>query len=150
MKFRHEIIIDADLETVWAAFDNPANMKAWQPTLESFTRKSGEDGQPGAVAELVYDENGRKVRLLETITERREPHFMAGTYESDAGNALIVNHFEAAGDGRTRWTMYGNHTFKGVFRVLGLFVAGSIRRRNETMMNNFKLLAETQKAERGT
>lgn len=149
MKFRHEIIIDADPKTVWATFDNPANMKAWQPTLESFTRISGEDGKPGAVAELVYDENGRKVTLIETITERREPHFMAGTYESDAGNALIVNHFEDAGDGGTRWTMYGNHTFKGIFRLLGLFVAGSIRKRNEAMMNNFKLLAETQEAERG-
>ena len=149
MKFRHEIIIDADQQTVWATFDNTTNMKAWQPTLESFTRKSGEDGQPGAVAELVYDENGRKVTLVETVTERREPHFMAGTYESDAGNALIVNHFEDAGDGKTRWTMYGNHTFKGIFRLLGLFVAGSIRRRNEAMMNNFKLLAETQEAERG-
>ena len=148
MKFRHEIIIDADLEKVWATFDNPANMKAWQPTLESFTRKSGEDGQPGAVAELVYNESGRKVTLVETVTERREPHFMAGTYESDAGNALIVNHFEDSGDGRTRWTMYGNHTFRGIFRLLGLFVAGSIRKRNETMMNNFKLLAETQEAER--
>ncbi len=149
MKFRHEIIIDADQKTVWATFDNPANMKAWQPTLESFTRKSGEDGQPGAVAELVYEEDGRKVTLIETITERREPHFMAGAYESDAGNALIVNHFEGAGDGRTRWTMYGNHTFKGIFRLLGLFVAGSIRKRNEAIMNNFKLLAETQEAERG-
>ena len=149
MKFRHEIIIDADQQTVWATFDNPSNMKAWQPTLESFTRKSGEDGQPGAIAELVYDENGRKVTLKETITERREPHFLAGTYESDAGNALIVNHFEDAGDGRTRWTMYGNHSFRGIFRLLGLFVAGSIRKRNETMMNNFKLLAETKRAERG-
>lgn len=149
MKFRHEIIIDADPQRVWAAFDNTGNMKAWQPTLESFTRKSGEDGQPGAVAELVYHENGRKVTLVETITERREPHFIAGIYESDAGNALIVNHFEDAGDGCTRWTMYGNHTFRGIFRLLGLFVAGSIRKRNEAMMNNFKLFAETQEAERG-
>lgn len=149
MKFRHEIIIDADPQTVWATFDNPANMKAWQPTLESFTRRSGEDGQPGAVAELVYDEDGRKVRLVETITERREPHFMAGTYESDVGNALIVNHFEDAGDGRTRWTMHGNQAFRGIYRLLGLFVAASVRKRNEAMMNNFKLFAETREAERG-
>ena len=113
MKFRHEIIIDADQRSVWETFDNPENLKAWQPTLESFTRKSGEDGQPGAVAELVYDENGRKVTLIETITERREPHFMAGTYESDAGNALIVNHFEDTGDGRSRWAMYGKHSRDG-------------------------------------
>jgi uncharacterized protein YndB with AHSA1/START domain len=141
-------VIDADRESVWAIFDDPENMRAWQPTLESFERKSGEDGQPGAVAELVYDEKGRKVKLVETITERREPHFMAGTYESDVGNALIVNHFEDAGDGRTRWVMYANHSFRGVFRFLGIFFAGAIRRRNEEMMNNFKLFAETQRAER--
>ena len=148
MKFRHEIVIDADQASVWMAFDDPGNMKAWQPTLESYSRKSGQDGQPGAVAELVYDENGRSVKLVETITERREPHFMAGTYESDVGNALIVNHFEDAGDGRTRWVMYGNHTFMGVLRFLGLFFAGAIRRRNEDMMNNLKLIAEPKKAER--
>ena len=147
MKFRHEIVIDADQQSVWAAFDDPASMKAWQPTLESFTRKSGEDGQPGAVAELVYDEKGRKVTLIETVTERREPHFMAGTYESNMGNALIVNHFEDVGNGRTHWVMYGNHSFRGIFRVLGIFFAGEVRRRNEQMMNNFKLFAETKQAE---
>jgi carbon monoxide dehydrogenase subunit G len=147
MKFRHEIIIDAEQRSVWATFDNPQNMKAWQPTLESFTRKSGEDGQPGAVAELVYDEKGRKVKLIETVTERRAPHFMAGTYESNMGNALIVNHFEDVGNGRTRWVMYGNHSFRGIFRVLGIFFAGEIRKRNEHMMNNFKLFAETKQAE---
>jgi uncharacterized protein YndB with AHSA1/START domain len=148
MKFRHEIVIDVDQESVWTAFDDPGNMMAWQPALESYSRKSGRDGQPGAVAELVYDENGRSVKLIETITERREPHFMAGTYESDVGNALIVNHFEDAGDGRTRWVMYGNHSFRGIFRFLGLFFATAIRKRNADMMNNFKLFAETKQAER--
>ena len=72
---------------------------------------------------------------------------MAGTYESDVGNALIVNHFEDAGNGRTRWVMYGNHSFRGLFRFLGIFFVGKIRRRNEDIMNNFKLFAETKNAE---
>jgi hypothetical protein len=148
MKFRHEIVINADQDAVWAAFEDPENIKAWQPTLESFALRSGDAYQPGTVAELVYEENGRKVMLTETITERREPHFLAGTYESPTGSALIVNHFEDAGDGRTRWAMYGNHSFKGILRVIGIFFAGSIRKRNEEMMNNFKLLAEKKRAER--
>ena len=115
MKFRHEIVIDADQQSVWEAFDDPAN---------------------------------NKVTLIDTVTERREPHFMAGTCESNVGNALIVNHFEDAGDGRTRWAMYGNHSFSGIFRFLGIFYAGSIRKRNEDMMHNFKLFAETKQAER--
>jgi hypothetical protein len=44
--------------------------------------------------------------------------------------------------------MYGNQSFKGIFRVIGIFCAGSIQRRNEAMMNSFKLLAETKQAER--
>jgi carbon monoxide dehydrogenase subunit G len=50
MKFRHEIVIDADQGWVWAAFDDPENLKGWQPALESFKRGSGKGGQPGAVA----------------------------------------------------------------------------------------------------
>ena len=53
MKFRHEIIIDADQASLWTAFDDPENLSAWQPTLASYTRQSGEEGQPGAFAELV-------------------------------------------------------------------------------------------------
>ena len=44
--------------------------------------------------------------------------------------------------------MYGNHSVKGVFRFLGIFFAGSVRKRNEELMNNFKLFAETRQAER--
>jgi len=146
MKFSNAIVIAVDRSAVWAAFDNPGNMRRWQPTLESFTHRSGQPGQPGAVTELVYNENGRRIRLIETVTERREACFLAGSYESDAGNALIVNHFEDADDGGTRWVMYANHSFKGIFRLLSIFFAGSIRRRNEEMMNNFKLFAETEHA----
>jgi len=146
MKTQYQIEIDADRETVWKLFDDPGSLRAWQPTLESFTHKSGTPGQPDAVSELVYNENGRRVTLVETVTECREPDFLAGLYESPVGKALVVNHFTDAGPGRTRWTMYSNQQFTGIWRLLSLFLAGSIRRRNEDMMNNFKLLAESRNA----
>ncbi|MCK5325884.1 MAG: SRPBCC family protein [Woeseiaceae bacterium] len=148
MKFSIDIVIDVSLDAVWQLFDNPDNMKKWQPTLESFTHKSGDPGQSGAVAELIYDEKGRKIPIIETVTERREPHFMAGTYESAMGKAIIVNHFEEVEENRTRWVMYTNHTFNGIFKLLSIFFGGSIRKRNEEVMNNFKLFAETEQAER--
>ncbi len=95
MKLKFETVIDADVDSVWAAFDNPDNMSRWQQNLESFNHISGEPGQPGAVSELVYDEKGKKVVLTKEITERRAPNFMAGAYESLMGTTLIVNHFEA-------------------------------------------------------
>ena len=87
-------------------------------------------------------------RMIHTVTERREPHFIAGTYESATVRAVIVNHFEDAGEGQTHWTMYANHTFKGIYKFLGIFFGGRIRKDHEEIMNNFKLHTETAQAGR--
>lgn len=144
MKFRTEVTIDADIDTVWRAFDNPDNLSCWQPTLKSFTPKSGVPGQPGAVSEVIYEEKGRTIAMTETITERREPHFLAGFYNSSHGVALIVNHFESVGDGRTRWVGYTNHSFQGIMKIMAIFVQRSIRERIENDMQRFKLFVESE------
>ena len=146
MKVQTQVLIDADIETVWRAFDNPDNMARWQPTLKSFTHKSGKAGQPGAVSELLYDENGRDVLLTETITERREPDFLAGTYESKWGTTVIVNHFERIGEQQTRWVSYSRHSFRGIMRFLAIFMRGSMCKRADDDMQRFKLLVESQAA----
>ncbi len=121
-------------------------MNRWQQNLESFKLVSGEPGQPGAVSELVYDEKGKKVVMKETITERRQPDFLAGTYESPMGKALIVNHFEAVDQDSTRWSAWCNVTFQGLMKVMSLFVGGAIRKRTEADMLRFKLMVETDQA----
>lgn len=147
MKLKAEIIIDADRDTVWQAFDNPDNMSKWQPTLKSFTHQSGQPGQPGAVSELVYEENGREIVMTERVSERRQPDFMAGSYESKWGTALIVNHFEKVGDKQTRWVSYWNQTFSGFLRLLTPFMRGSMRKRLDDDMQRFKFLVESEAVE---
>lgn len=147
MKVTNEVTIDADRSTVWREFDNPDNLSKWQPTLKSFTHKSGTPGEPGAVSEVVYDENGRDVVMTETMTEKREPDFMAGFYDSAWSKAVIVNHFATVDEARTRWTIHANHQFKGIFKILGLFFRKSIHRRTEEWMQRFKLLVESKVAE---
>ena len=87
-------------------------------------------------------------QMIHNVTERREPHFIAGTYESVTGRAVIVNHFEDAGNGQTHWTMYVNHTFKGIYKFLSIFFGAKIRNHHEEIMNNFKLYTETAQAGR--
>ena len=146
MKLKFETVIDADLASVWAAFDNPDNMMRWQQNLESFSHISGKRGQPGAVSELVYDEKGKKVVLREEITERREPNFLAGFYESPMGKTVIVNHFEEVREDSTRWTSWCNFTFQGFMKIMSFFVSGVIRKRTEADMARFKLMVETDQA----
>lgn len=146
MKHKVEIFIDADVATVWRMFDDPDNMAKWQPALRSFTHKSGVPGQPDAVSELVYDENGKDVMMTETITARREKSFLGATYESDWGKVVVFNHFEETDEGRTRWTSNLNYSFKGFMKIMALFMHNSIRGRSDRDMNRFKLLVETESA----
>lgn len=149
MKLKFDIEIDARIDEVWAAFDNPDNMSRWMQNFHSFTPTSGEPGQPGSVAELVFDENGKKVVLKETVTERRDPDLMAGSYESPHGSTLIVNHFEPLDSGRTRWSSWCNFTFKGFMKFMSFFIAGTIRKRTEGDMQRFKLMLESDLAGAG-
>lgn len=146
MKLKMEQVIDADLDTVWAAFDNPDNLPRWHRNLTSFRHVSGDAGQPGAVSELTYREDGRNVVFTETITERRQPDFLAGTYESPMSKSLIVNHFDAIDDNATRWTVWCNFSFTGFMRVMSLFVFDKIRERMEGDMERFKLMVESDRA----
>ena len=146
MKMKYEAEIRASRDLVWATFDDPDNLSRWQPTLESYTHMAGEPGQPGAVSELVYDENGKKVTMTETVTERRKPHFMAGTYDNDWATSRIVNHFEEIDDNTTRFISYTNMNFKGIMKIMSVFVSRLIRARAEADLNRFKLLVETEAA----
>lgn len=148
MRCRNEIVIDADRETVWCSFEDRGKTGLWQPTLQSFTCKSGTPGEPGQVAELVYLENGREVVMTETLTEKRRPDFTAATYESSFGHATVVNHFAAIDARRTRWTIYSNYRFKGIMRVMSLLFRKSINARLDDRMQRFKLLVETEVAGR--
>lgn len=146
MKLNLEQTIHADLQTVWSAFNNSANKGRWQQNFESLTHKSGSRGQPGAVSELIFNEGKKKIVLKETITERRDPDFLACTYESSQGKTIIVNHFSAIDNTSTRWFSWCNFTFSGPMKFTAFFIAGSIEKRIAADMQRFKLLVETDEA----
>ena len=143
MKLKVEVIIDADREIVWRHFDDPDKLSKWQPTLESHRYVAGTPGEPDAVCELRYMEKSRQRVVRETITARRAPDFLAGIRESAYANAVVVNHFEDAGEGQTRWIAYWNYTFTGVAKFKTLFTHRSYKNRIEDDMQRFKLLVET-------
>jgi len=146
MKMKYEAQIKAGRDLVWATFDNPDNISRWQPTLKSLVHQAGDPRQPDSVSELIYDENGRKVVMTETVTERREPQFLAGIYDNARATMLIVNHFEEIDQSTTRFVSYTNMKFKGIMKIMSLFVAKSIRTRVQANLDRFKLLAETEAA----
>ena len=147
MKFRNVVLIEAGRQFTWDMFVDPANLRYWQPTLKSVTVKSGVASEPGSVSKLVFDEDGRDVTMTQTITEKRAPDFLAVSYDSAGSTAHVVNHFTSIDDNLTRWTVYSRHRFKGLMKVMSLFVRGAIRERNEDWLQRFKLLVESRAAD---
>jgi uncharacterized protein YndB with AHSA1/START domain len=68
MKFKLELPIHKSRAEVWKTFDNPENMKKWQPSLIKFEPVSGTPGQPDAVSKLTYNEGRGEFVLIEKVT----------------------------------------------------------------------------------
>ncbi len=145
MKISHELIINRKRDEVWRIFDNPANMKIWQPTLKKFEHQSGRQGYVGAVSRLVYEENGREIIMTETITYRSEPDGFSGEYATKQATNKVSNQFIKLEGNKTRWVMACEFIFNGVlFKLISPFIKGTIRKRIVNDMNRFKQLAESQ------
>jgi uncharacterized protein YndB with AHSA1/START domain len=143
MKLTIETDLNRSRAEVWRAFDNPENMKKWQPTLKTFEPQSGVPGQPGAVSKLTYDENGREVVLIETVTSRNAPAEFSGTYAAPGVDNTISNRFVELDQGRTRWIMETEFHFQGWMKLLTPFMKGMLRKRTEANVQLFKKLLET-------
>lgn len=97
MQYTTEVMINLPRQRVIELFDDPDSLQKWQPGLKSFEHLSGEPGQPGSKSKLVYDMNGRKIEMIETITRRDLPDEFSGTYDAPGVHNVIVNRFYEAG-----------------------------------------------------
>ena len=138
MRFVWEIVLNRSRDEVWRAFDNPENLKRWEPTLLSFEPVSGNPGQVGAVSRLTYLEGKRSIVLTETITLRHEPDEFAGSYDSVMAVNTISNSFTTEGSGATRWTVSAEFCCRGLWRLLAPLMRGSIRKRLNADLTRFK------------
>ena len=142
MKYDGEIVIDLPRARVIELFDDPENLKYWQKGLESFEPISGTPGELGAKSKLVYEMNGRKLEMIETITKRNLPNEFSGTYEAKGVFNIVENFFAEDGPNRTRWSYRNEFRFTGFMRLIGLLFGGSFKKQSTVYMEDFKKFAE--------
>jgi carbon monoxide dehydrogenase subunit G len=145
MKINHEVIINKSREDVWRVFDNPENMKGWQPTLKKYEHQSGQPRQVGAVSKLTYEEKGREIVMTEAITGRDVPGELSGRYTMRQATNKVSNKFVSLDESKTEWVMICRFSFKGFsWKLISPLMRGAMRKRIEKSMNLFKQLAENQ------
>jgi hypothetical protein len=109
---------------------------------EKFELQSGAPGQVGAVSKLTYEENGREIVLIETISSRNQPNEFSGTYTNPMATNAIKNEFVALEANRTKWVMDCEFKFRGFWKLLGPLMKGAIKKRTAQDVNRFKQMAE--------
>lgn len=142
MKYSTEIEINLPVNKVIELFDNPDNMKYWQPGLESFEYLSGTPGQPGAKSKLKYKMGKREIELIETITVRNLPEEFSGTYEAKGVFNIVKNKFISLPDGKTKYITEHEFQFSGMMKLFGFLMPGAFRKESFKLMKQFKEFAE--------
>ena len=142
MKFTCETIIDLPIHRTIELFDNPNNLKKWMIGLESFEPLKGNPGQPGAQSRLIFNENGRKLEMTETITVRNMPDEFSGVYETKGVKNTTVNRFLEEGSNKTRWVAENDFEFSGMMKIMGMLMRSVFPKRTEKYMISFKKFAE--------
>jgi uncharacterized protein YndB with AHSA1/START domain len=145
MKFTLELPLQRSRAEVWRAFDNPENMKKWQPTLVKLETISGTQGQPGALSKLTYAEGKGEFILMEKVAYRAEPERLEDIYENDFADNSVKNTFIVTGENETLWKMEVEFKFKSLLmKIVGPFAKKNFVKRSRRDMERFKEFVEKQ------
>ena|SRR5688572_31175587 len=145
MKYSCSIDIHMPRDKVIALFDDPKNLKRWQPTLRSFERIDGTPGLVGARSKLTYRKGERDMVMTETITVRDLPERFVGEYTMDGVWNIVDCRFTAVDADQTRWNAEVEFKFSNPFLTfLGWVVPGMFKKQTQEFMRLFKEFAESQ------
>ncbi|MBK6504812.1 MAG: SRPBCC family protein [Ignavibacteria bacterium] len=144
MKYTVETEINLPIARVVELFDDPENLKHWQPGLISFEPISGTPGQPGAKSKLKYKMGKRDIEMIETITVRNLPDEFSGTYEAKGVFNIVKNYFRPVSENKTKYINESEFQFNGFMKLIGFLMPGAFRKESEKYLMQFKEFAEKQ------
>jgi hypothetical protein len=143
MEYKLDIIINKPVAEVVALFENPDNLKEWQPELVSFEHLSGDKGQPGSKSKIVYLMGKRECEMIETIERNELPEMFIATYETNGVVNRMENQFKAVGSDQTHWTANNEFQFTSLgMKLMGFFMKKAFPKQSMQYMQQFKDFAE--------
>lgn len=136
------VTVNAPVSKSYSVFRNPDNMGKWMDNFKSFKNVSGGDNEVGSKWEIVFDENGRDLVMVETVTAIEHDKLFAFDVEDSFAKFHIEIKFEEV-NGQTVITQ--NTTGAGesiAAKSMMAIMKGQINKQNEKMYNRLKTLIE--------
>lgn len=147
MRLVIETLLERPRDVVWRAFEDPSNLRKWQPSLVRIEPRKGSPGQVGSVSKLFFSGDGPDFSLTETVTGRRAPEELLASYDSGHTHNTVHHRFFDLGDGRTHWVVEAQFQFKGFLRFASMALQGTIEKRLRGDVARFKARLEAGELE---
>ena len=149
VKYSEEIVINANIDTVSALFDNPYNMKEYMEGIESYTVLSGNINEVGTKAEIIvnFTEEGKKeykIVMIEEILSNNLPEEKKVKYTSNGVLNIVNNKLIRVSETETKFINEQEFEFKGYMKVIGYFMPSAFKQQSRVYLLNFKKFVENR------
>ena len=142
MKYEFEIEINQPRTKVIELFDNPENLKKWQPGFISFKYMEGEAGKPGAKSIVKYKMGKRDIEMIETIISRNLPDEFSGIYETRGMWNKVENFFMEISADKTKWKTVNEFKASGFTKFFVWLMPRAFKKQTLQYMKLFKDFCE--------
>ena len=141
---RYQVYVDINLpiEKVVEKFKNSENYYDWMEGLEKIEPVQGEMGQEGTQNYFHFKTGKREMKMLETVKRNNLPHSYLISYEVNGVFNEVDSQFEALNENKTRYTTNNLFRFKGMMKIMALFMKGAFKKQSLSYLNSFKKFVE--------
>ncbi|MBD3224567.1 MAG: SRPBCC family protein [Caldithrix sp.] len=145
MHYQNEVEIHVPREHVIQLFDNPDNMKHWQPGLLDYEPLDNKSGQVGAQTRLRFKMRNKEMEMTETVLKKELPELIETSYETKGVYNVVCNRFISLDDHKTQWISQNEFKFDSfMMKLFGALMPGMFKKQSQHYMDLFKEFAESR------
>src|SRR3990172_2447569 len=134
------VTVNAPASKTFAVFNNPENMGKWMGSFKSIRNISGAENEPGSKWELIFDENGSDLVMIETVTAFEQDKLFAFEIDDSFAKFNISIRFEE-NNGQTTITETTQGEGKSLpAKSMIAIVKGRIKKQKQEMYDKLKTL----------
>jgi hypothetical protein len=152
LQWQAEIIIEAPLETIWAAFEDLSLIPSYHPEVQKVEFSSGVTRRgPGVEYKCIVPSGPRRGWCIEKVMEHVPLRSSTVAFTDDSwglsklvGDFITEIHVEPLAEAKTRVMLRGFYTTKGWrgYVLNALVIRRTMRKRAQETLRGFKRLLE--------
>lgn len=146
MHYQLEKELNLPAEKAYELLIDQSKYPRWMPTLKSVEPIEGEPGKVGYKSILTFDDNGKVMSMVESLTAIEPPLSFRVTYEGGPVWNQIENRFVVLDEKRTKWEFDCEFRFRGFMKVMAFFAKGMFVKESEKNLERFREFAEAEHA----